>query len=72
MTKFENLRVAETIVHEQGSFPMFQHQYTLARQYYDIETSIEMALEQQDLLTVYRAKTQRLTGSSNDVTMLEQ
>lgn len=53
MTKIEKLNVASSLVHETGSYWMFQKSYTDARQFYDVETSLEMALEQQDLLSQY-------------------
>lgn len=53
MTKFEMLGLAEDVVHAAGSYSMFQEQYTTARQFYDVETSIEMALEQQGLVEAW-------------------
>lgn len=53
MTKFEKLIIAEELLQEQGSYTMFQKSYTDARQFYDVETSIELALEQQGLMSQY-------------------
>lgn len=53
MTRFEKLMLAEELVQEFGSHRMFQKSYTDARQFYDVETSLKMALEQQDLLPKY-------------------
>ena len=53
MTKFDLLGIAEDVVRAAGSYPMFQEQYTTARQFYDIETSVEMALEQQGLVDAW-------------------
>lgn len=53
MNKIEKLKLAESIVSEMGSYTIFQREYTNARQYYDIETSIEMSLEKQNLFSFY-------------------
>lgn len=59
MNKIEKLKLAESIVSEMGSYSIFQRVYTNFRQLYDIETSIEMALQQQDLLEFYLVSQKR-------------
>ena len=54
MSRSEKLCIAEDLVQHLGSHTMFLKSYLDARQFYDVETSIEMALEQQDLLPQYR------------------
>lgn len=61
MTKFEKLMVAEELIRQFGSYWMFQKYYTDARQFYDVETSLEMALEQQDLLPQYLESCEKTT-----------
>lgn len=53
MNRIEKLKLAETIASEMGSYSIFQRSYTNYRQYYDIETSIEMSLQQQDLFELF-------------------
>ena len=61
MTKIEKLLIAESLIHESGSHWMFQRSYTDARQFYDVETSLEMALEQQNLLDQYLERCEKAT-----------
>jgi hypothetical protein len=61
MTKIQKLMVAEDLIRKLGSYWMFQKSYTDARQFYDIETSLEMALEQQDLLPQYLESCEKTT-----------
>jgi len=56
MSRLADLILAEDIVRTHGSHWMFQKSYTDARQFYDIRTSVEMALEQQDLLGLFEAR----------------
>lgn len=60
MSKRQLIELAENIVEEYGNVVVFTRNYIEARQTYDVETSLEMALEQQNLLTVYKNKTQEL------------
>lgn len=61
MNKREKLNVAAGLVHETGSYWMFQKSYTEARQFYDVETSLEMALEEQNLLSQYLERCEKTT-----------
>ncbi len=61
MTKIQKLMIAEDLIHQFGSYWMFQKSYTDARQFYDVETSLEMALEQQDLLPQYLESCEKTT-----------
>ena len=61
MTKIQKLMIAEDLIHQFGSYWMFQRSYTDARQFYDVETSLEMALEQQDLLPQYLESCEKTT-----------
>lgn len=54
MTKTEKLVFAEKLVEERGDSNWFKEQYTLARNFHDIETSLEIALEEQNLLGIYQ------------------
>lgn len=54
MNKRELVELAENIVYQHGNTAIFTRTYTEARQIYDIETSLEIALEQQNLLAHYQ------------------
>lgn len=61
MTRIEKLMIAEELIRQFGSHWMFQKSYTDARQFYDVETSLEMALEQQNLLSQYQESCEKTT-----------
>ena len=61
MTKIQKLMIAEDLIHQFGSYWMFQRSYTDARQFYDIKTSLEIALEQQNLLPQYMESCEKTT-----------
>lgn len=53
MSRFEMLGIAEDVVRATGNYTIFQNDYLNARQTYDIETSVEMALNNQNLTTLW-------------------
>lgn len=56
MSPLNSLIIAEQIVNRLGDSNWFCQQYTMSREYYGIQDSLEMALEQQGLLeTFYEA-----------------
>lgn len=61
MTRIQKLMIAEDLIQQFGSNWMFQKSYTDARQFYDVETSLEMAMEQQDLLHQYQESCEKTT-----------
>lgn len=55
MSKMHVLFMAEDFAEKHGSYAKFRRDYDDARQQYGIETSVEMALEAQGLLTQFQA-----------------
>lgn len=53
MSLREKLLHAEQLVQEHGNWAMFCRRYEHYRQLYDVGTAIELALDEQNLLTKY-------------------
>lgn len=56
LSRIECIEVAELVAKNSGKEARFRNSYVNFRQFYDITTALEMALEQQELYTEYQKK----------------
>lgn len=56
LSKIECIEIAELVAKNSGKESRFRNSYVNFRQFYDVTTALEMALEQQELYAEYQDK----------------